>query len=244
MRDLASAAMMQGTTRPDVRPDPAGVIDTFKHLQPNAASAHEPACSASGKRSGRAGTRGDRPDEPGAEPRPKEAVCVMNNFVPRSALAIFDLPESHRQGYPPDADVPLSISLPDDCRRVLMISRPGLVSDCLLRMLNAFGLETAQQSLGDPLNDQFDTVALAILWISHVDADILAAARQRVEELRTRLPQVRVMALVDGIERAAIPELSMLGITAIVVGSPSIRVAVAAIQFVMVGGPLVNAEIH
>src|SRR5277367_6707192 len=82
-------------------------------------------------------------------------------------------------------------------QRLMLITRPGLVSDCLHSALNECGYETVLHSLTDPLRVPGEGVDLVVISMSFNEPDGLAAVRQRAHEARDCLPGVPAMALIE-----------------------------------------------
>lgn len=129
-------------------------------------------------------------------------------------------------------------------QRLILISRPGFTSDCLHSTLNDCGFDTALLSLHDPVRTHVLPADMAIICVSHLEPSVSAVVRRRIDELRASVPRIPIMALVEQVDPAAMRDLSRMGFTAVVLGLPSIRIAIAAIQLVILGGPFVTAEIH
>jgi DNA-binding NarL/FixJ family response regulator len=128
-------------------------------------------------------------------------------------------------------------------RRLMLISRPGLVSDCLNNALNECGYDTVLHSMSDPLLAAVEGVSLVVISMSSSEPDGLAALRQRTHELRDRLPGVPAMALIEHSGHELPRELADIGLVAVVQGYLSVKLALAAINLVMVGGSLMTTKI-
>jgi DNA-binding NarL/FixJ family response regulator len=128
-------------------------------------------------------------------------------------------------------------------RRLLLISPPGLVSDCLNNALKEGGYDTVLRPLGDALQIQDENVDLVVLSLSSVEPDGLTALRYRASEIRASLPGVPAMALIEHCSPDVPRELAELGLVAIVQGYLSVKLALAAINLVMVGGSLMTTKI-
>ncbi len=128
-------------------------------------------------------------------------------------------------------------------QRLMLISRPGLVSDCLHSALNECGYETVLHSLTDPLRVPVEGVDLIVISMSLNDPDGLAAVRQRAHEARDCLPGVPAMALIEHSGDELPYEMADVGLVAIVQGFLSVKIALAAIHLVMVGGSLMTTKI-
>ena len=136
-------------------------------------------------------------------------------------------------------------TLPADNRhRLMLISRPGLVSECLCHTLAERGFATMLQPWSDPVGPLSFAPELAVFCVNQLSPGLIVAARQRIDELHGLIPAVPIMALVEEARRGELRDLAQLGIAATVTGLPSIDIAVAAIQFVIIGGPLMTAEIR
>jgi DNA-binding NarL/FixJ family response regulator len=141
--------------------------------------------------------------------------------------------------------LPRSRGRPDKSpdRRLMLISRPGLVSDCLTSALKEGGYDTVLQPLGDALSSQDKSVDLVVISLNSIEADGLTALRYRASEVRDFLPGVPVMALVEHSGPDVPRELADVGLVAIVQGYLSVRLALAAINLVLVGGSLMTTKI-
>ena len=128
-------------------------------------------------------------------------------------------------------------------RRLMLISPPGLISDCLYNALNECGYDAVLHSLNDPLRVPADGAKLVVISVSSSEADGLAAVRQRGLESRSCLPGVPVMALIERPSPELPRELEDVGLVAVVQGYLSIKIAMAAIHLVMVGGSLMTTKI-
>jgi DNA-binding NarL/FixJ family response regulator len=128
-------------------------------------------------------------------------------------------------------------------QRLMLISRPGLVSDCLHSALNECGYETALHSLTDPLRAPIEGVDLIVISMSFNEPNGLAAVRQRIHEARDYLPGVPAMALIEHSGEELPYEMADVGLVAIVQGFLSVKIALAAIHLVMVGGSLMTTKI-
>lgn len=153
--------------------------------------------------------------------RPREPSIEATNALP------------HRRG---------GIAEPSD-QRLTLISRPGLISDCLHSALNACGYETTLQSLTDPLRVPVERADLIVISMSINEPDGLATVRQRAHEARDCLPGVPAMALIEHSGDELPHELADVGLVAIVQGCLSVKIALAAIHLVMVGGSLMTTTI-
>lgn len=129
-------------------------------------------------------------------------------------------------------------------RRLILISRLGLVSDCLRASLHERGFEVVLYPLCEALKPGSLHADLAVICINQHEAGALALIRQRIDDVRAALPQLPVMALIEQADRDISRDLAGLGLAAVVLGSPSVKIAVAAIHLVLLGGSLVTAEIH
>ena len=135
--------------------------------------------------------------------------------------------------------------LPADNRhRLMLISRPGLVSECLCHTLAERGFTTMLQPWSDPVGPLSFAPELAVFCVNQLSPGLMMAARRRIDELQGLVPGIPVMALVEEARRDELRDLAQLGIAATVTGLPSIDIAVAAIQFVIIGGRLMTAEIR
>jgi DNA-binding NarL/FixJ family response regulator len=132
---------------------------------------------------------------------------------------------------------------PSSDQRLMLISRPGLVSDCLHSALNECRYETILQSLTDPLRVPVEGVNLIVISTSFNEPDGLAAVRQRAYEARDGLPGVPAMALIEHSGEDLPYEMADTGLVAIVQGFLSVKIALAAIHLVMVGGSLMTTKI-
>jgi DNA-binding NarL/FixJ family response regulator len=128
-------------------------------------------------------------------------------------------------------------------RRLMLISRPGLVSDCLNNALNECGYDTVLHSLSDPLRATVEGVNLVVISMNSSEPDGLTALRRRTHELRDRLPGVPAMALIEHSGQELPREFADIGLVAIVQGYLSVKLALAAINLVMVGGSLMTTKI-
>jgi DNA-binding NarL/FixJ family response regulator len=128
-------------------------------------------------------------------------------------------------------------------RRLILISRPGLVSDCLHNALNECGYDTVLHSLSDPLSAPLTSAHLVVISVSCNEPDGLTAGRQRACESRDCLPGVPAMALIEHSSQDLPRELADVGLVAIVQGYLSVKIAMAAIHLVMVGGSLMTTKI-
>jgi len=128
--------------------------------------------------------------------------------------------------------------------RLLLISRPGLVGECLSLTLAERGFHTVLQPLASPVGPLAIAPELAVFCINQLSPDLLMAVHRRIDELHDLVPRIPVMVLVEEARQGELKELPQVGIAATVIGLPSIDIAVAAIQFVMIGGPLMTAEIR
>jgi DNA-binding NarL/FixJ family response regulator len=128
-------------------------------------------------------------------------------------------------------------------QRLMLVSRPGLVSDCLHSALNECGYETVLHSLTDPLRVPVGGVDLIVISLSFNEPVGLAAVRQRAHEARDCLPGVPAMALIEHSGEELPHEMADIGLVAIVQGFLSVKIALAAIHLVMVGGSLMTTKI-
>ncbi|MBR0693041.1 response regulator transcription factor [Bradyrhizobium lablabi] len=128
-------------------------------------------------------------------------------------------------------------------QRLILISRPGLVSDCLHNALNECGYETVLHSLSDPLRAPIEGANLVVISVGSNEPDGLAAVRQRAQESRDRLPGVPAMALIEQSSQDLASGLADVGLVAIVQGYLSVKIVTAAIHLVMVGGSLMTTKI-
>jgi DNA-binding NarL/FixJ family response regulator len=128
-------------------------------------------------------------------------------------------------------------------QRLMLISRPGLVSDCLHSALNEYGYETVLHSLTDPLRVPAEGVDLIVISMSFNEPDGLAALRQRAHEARDFLPGVPAMALIEHSGEELPYAMADVGLVAIVQGFLSVKIALAAIHLVLVGGSLMTTKI-
>jgi DNA-binding NarL/FixJ family response regulator len=129
-------------------------------------------------------------------------------------------------------------------RRLVLISPPGLISDCLYNALNECGYDAVLHSLNDPLRAPVDGAKLVVISVSTNEADGLAAVRQRALESRDCLPGVPAMALIEHSSQKLPCELEDVGLVAVVEGYLSVKIAMAAIHLVMVGGSLMTTKIY
>jgi DNA-binding NarL/FixJ family response regulator len=134
------------------------------------------------------------------------------------------------------------VAKPSD-QRLALIGRPGLITDCLNRALNECGYETILQSPIDPLRVPVERIDLIVISMSLNEPDGLATARQRAHEARDCLPGVPAMALIEHSGEELPRELADVGLVAIVQGCLSVKIALAAIHLVMVGGSLMTTKI-
>ena len=128
-------------------------------------------------------------------------------------------------------------------RRLILISPPGLISDCLYNALNECGYDAVLHALNDPLRAPVDGAKLVVISVSSNEADGLAAVRQRALESRNCLPGVPAMALIEHASQDLPRELEDAGLVAVVQGYLSVKIAMAAIHLVMVGGSLMTTKI-
>ncbi|WP_213773307.1 response regulator transcription factor [Bradyrhizobium sp. dw_78] len=126
----------------------------------------------------------------------------------------------------------------------MLISRPGLVGDCLIKALRECGYDTVLHSLGDPLQAVLEGIKLIVIFMNADEPDGVAAARQRAYEVRDLLAGVPAMALIEHSDREVPHELVDAGLVAIVQGYLSVKLALAAINLVMAGGSHMITKIH
>lgn len=129
-------------------------------------------------------------------------------------------------------------------RRIILISRLGLVSDCLRASLHEQGFDVALHPLCEALKPRPPRADLVVICMNQHEAGALAIIRQRIDDVRLALPQIPVMALIEQADRETTRDLIGFGLSAVVLGSPSVKIAVAAIHLVLLAGSLVTAEIH
>jgi DNA-binding NarL/FixJ family response regulator len=111
-------------------------------------------------------------------------------------------------------------------------------------MFTERGFETLLQPIADRITGLAFTPELAVFCINQFDADLLVRTRQRIGELQDLVPDLPIMMLFEEAGQAELRDIAQLHITATVIGVPSINVAVAAIQFVLVNGPNATVEIR
>lgn len=131
-----------------------------------------------------------------------------------------------------------------DTHRLMLIGRPGLFNECLSQMFTERGFETVLQPVSDGISRLSFTPELAVFCMSRFDGDLLARTRQRIDELRSFVPELPIMMLFEEAGQAELRDIAQLRVTATVIGLPSINVAVAAIQFVLVNGPSMTVNIR
>lgn len=129
-------------------------------------------------------------------------------------------------------------------RRLVLVSRAGLVCDCLRGSLAEQGFEVAFQPLQDAVAMRSIEADLVVFNLNSCGPQVAAAVRQRIDELRALLPHIPAMALIEQADVEATRDLVGFGITSVIVGVPSIKLVMAAIQLVILGGMLVSAEIR
>jgi len=168
----------------------------------------------------------------------------MNNNAQESVPNIVNFAETYQVSRPRDTAPAVATAPADHRHRLMLISRPGLVGECLGRMLADGGFDAVLQPLGEPIRQLSIAPALAILCLNQVDPGLLIAARQRIDELHGLAHSTPIMAMVGEAHRSELRDLAQLGIGATLVGLPSIDIAVAAIRFAIIGGPCVTAEIR
>jgi DNA-binding NarL/FixJ family response regulator len=139
---------------------------------------------------------------------------------------------------------PAAIAPANDQHRLMLIGRPGLFNECLSRMFTERGFETVLQPISDRISRLSFTPELAVFCINQFDPELLVRTRQRIEELHALVTELPIMMLFEQAGRGELRDIAQLAITATVVGVPSIDVAVAAIQFVLVNGPNMTVEIR
>ncbi len=111
-------------------------------------------------------------------------------------------------------------------------------------MFTERGFETVLQPVTDGISCLSFTPELAVFCISRFDGDLLVRTRQRIGELRGFVPELPIMMLFEEAGQAELRDIAQLPVTATVIGLPSINVAVAAIQFVLVNGPRMTIDIR
>jgi DNA-binding NarL/FixJ family response regulator len=131
-----------------------------------------------------------------------------------------------------------------DARRLMLIGRPGLFNECLSRMFTERGFETVLQPVADAISRLPFTPELAVFCISRFDGDLLVRTRQRIGELRGLVPELPIMMLFEEAGQEELRDIAQLPVTATVIGLPSMNVAVAAIQFILVNGPSMTVDIR
>ena len=129
-------------------------------------------------------------------------------------------------------------------RRLVLVSRAGLVCDCLRGSLAEQGFEVAFQPLHDVVTMRSIEADLVVFNLSNYGPQVATAVRERIDELRALLPHIPAMALIEQADGDATRDLVGFGITSVIVGVPSIKLVMAAIQLVILGGLLVSAEIR
>ncbi|SDT37883.1 response regulator transcription factor [Bradyrhizobium canariense] len=134
------------------------------------------------------------------------------------------------------------VAKPSD-RRLMLISRPGLVSDCLNNALNECGYDTVFHAMSDPLRAPVEGANLVVISMNSSEPDGLTALRKRAHELRDCMPGVPAMALIEHSGHELPRELADVGLVAIVQGYLSVKLALAAINLVLVGGSLMTTKI-
>lgn len=169
---------------------------------------------------------------------PPAARRSLEDILTRALLAYFAETPVHSTPQPvaEDCQPPL--------RRLLLLAHPGLAGDCLFGSLREHGYGVAMYSLYDVARFGGVDADLVILSISQCQPDTLAVIRQRVDEIRGSSLNAPIMAIVENAERNAVHDLAAVGFSALVVGPLSVKIALATVHLVLLGGSQVSAEIY
>jgi DNA-binding CsgD family transcriptional regulator len=109
--------------------------------------------------------------------------------------------------------------------RAILVGRPCLVLECLREEMNVRGIETIASSFEQGITACTTSCDVFVIFLERSKPDAQALVRQRILELRSQMPQIPAVALVEGIDIES-GALSGIGFSTVVLGLPSVPFAV------------------
>lgn len=125
------------------------------------------------------------------------------------------------------------------------MSPPGLGGDSLREAMIGYGIEVDMHPFGAAFKARpVDDIDLIVIFLTRYEPTTRALIQQRMSELRASFPDIPAIALLESADRDSGNILYELGFTAVVLGLPSVKIALAVIHLVLLGGPFITSEIR
>lgn len=118
--------------------------------------------------------------------------------------------------------------------RAMLMGRSCLVFECLREAMHARGIETNAEPLERCLPTGNSTHDVFVIFLMRGERELETLVRQRMDELRVRMPQVPAVALVED-ARAEAAAFCEMGFSTVVLGLPSVPFAVDVVQLLLLG---------
>jgi DNA-binding NarL/FixJ family response regulator len=119
--------------------------------------------------------------------------------------------------------------------RAMLMGRSCLVFECLREAMYARGIETDAEPFERGIAACGSGYDVFVIFLMRGEPGLQMLVKQRLAELRVRMPQVPTVALVEdpGAEAAAFCEM---GFSTVVLGLPSVPFAVDVVHLLLLGG--------
>jgi DNA-binding NarL/FixJ family response regulator len=118
--------------------------------------------------------------------------------------------------------------------RVMLISRPSLLLECLREAMNVRGIQTGIRPFEQQLSADTCGYDAFVIFLMRSESGLLAMVKERVAELRSQVPHVPVVALVEDADGEAVT-VSGMGFSTVVLGLPSVSFAVDVVYLLLLG---------
>ena len=118
--------------------------------------------------------------------------------------------------------------------RVMLIGRPCLVVECLREAMNIRGIETGTCPFEQHISPNACGYDAVVIFLMRCELGALAQVKTKLNELRSQVPDIPVVALVEDAEGEA-ATISGLGFSTIVLGLPSVSFAVDVVYLLLLG---------
>lgn len=118
--------------------------------------------------------------------------------------------------------------------RVMLIGRPCLVVECLREAMNIRGIETGICPFEQHISANICGYDVVVIFLMRCELGALAQVKAKLNELRSQMPHIPVVALVEDAEGEA-ATISGLGFSTIVLGLPSVSFAVDVVYLLLLG---------
>jgi DNA-binding NarL/FixJ family response regulator len=116
--------------------------------------------------------------------------------------------------------------------RAMLIGRPCLILECLREAMNVRGIETNAIPFDQHISESVFDYDVCVTFQTRCEPDALALVKQRVSELRSHMPRIPTVALIED-PNAEAAAFAGIGFSTVVLGLPSVPFAVDVVQLLL-----------